>query len=191
MKIGIDIDDTICRTWKYVKPYFKKRFKVDTKTLRENSYSRSLNITREEYYEFFKKEISPLIPYVPIKRDAKKYINKLKEEHEIYFITSRSTLDIINPYDVTKEYLDKNNIKYTELLVNSLKKDEVCLKYNIDLFIDDSGKHCASVSKQGIPVLLINASYNKKLKGFKRVFNWKEIYNIVERKAYGRKNSNK
>ena len=54
------------------------------------------------------------------------YINKLKEEgHEINFITARSTFDMEEPYDQTKKYLEQNNIKYDNLYVNSLKKEEV------------------------------------------------------------------
>lgn len=191
MRIGIDIDDTICKTWKHIKPLFKKEFHVDSKTLRDNSYSRALNINEEQYYEFYKNKISPLMMYIPIKKDAKKYINKLSEKHEIYFITSRSDFDLINPYELTKSYLDKNGFKYNKLLINSLKKDEVCMQHKIDLFIDDSVKHCTSVSKLGIPVLLINAPYNKKVRKFKRVFNFKEIYYIIERSNYGRKNCNR
>lgn len=192
MRIGIDIDDTICYTWKYVKPYFKKEFKLNNKVFRENSYSRALNISVDEYYKFCKDKIDPLMIYVPIKRDAKKYINKLKQEgHEIYFVTARSDLDMSNPYELTENYLNKNGIKYDKLLTVADNKGKVCLENNIDIFIDDSIKHCTEVYNLKIPVLLINTSYNKKTRKFKRVFNFKEIYYIIERSNYGRKNCNR
>ena len=111
------------------------------------------------------------------------YINKLKEEgNEINFITARSTFDMEEPYDQTKKYLEQNNIKYDNLYVNSLKKEEVTLKNNIDIFIDDSVKHCTNVSKTGIDVLMMTTTYNKKYTNFKKVNNWKEIYDFINKK---------
>lgn len=192
MRIGIDIDDTICKTWKHIKPLFKKHFKVDNRVLQKKSYSRALNVPVDEYYEFYKKIVTPEMSYIPIKKDAKRYINKLNDEgHEIYFITARSEKDIINHYELTENYLAKNGIKYDKLLTCASDKGKACLENKIDLFIDDSIKHCNEVSDVKIPVLLINTSYNKKVRKFKRVFNFKEIYYIIERSNYGRKNCNR
>lgn len=182
MRIGIDIDDTICETWKYLKPYFKKAFKTDNKKLKYKRYSYALDCTLDEYYNFCQNNITPLMINVPIKRDAKKYINKLKDEgHEIIFITARSDNDLINPYEVTKNYLEKNNIEYDKLFTGCLKKDIVASQNNIDLFIDDSVKHCTSVYKERIPVLLMKTSYNRKCHKFRHVYSWKEIYNIISK----------
>lgn len=183
MKIGIDIDDTICNTWEFVKPYYEKNFNLDKNITENNSYFKALNCSLEEYYDFCKKNISKLTFNVPVKKDAVMYINKLKEEgHEINFITARSTFDMEEPYDQTKKYLEQNNIKYDNLYVNSLKKEEVTLKNNIDIFIDDSVKHCTNVSKTGIDVLMMTTTYNKKYTNFKRVNNWKEIYDFINKK---------
>lgn len=182
MRIGIDVDDTVCETWKYLKPYFKKSFKTDRKRLRYNRYHKALNCTLEEYYDFCRNNISSLMLNVPIKRDAKKYINKLKDDgHEIIFITARSDKDLINPYEVTKKYLEKNKIKYDELFTGCLEKDTAARHNNIDVFIDDSVKHCTSVYNIGIPVLLMKTSYNRNCHKFRHVYNWKEVYNIISK----------
>ncbi len=180
MRIGIDIDDTICETWEYVKPIYKKHFNLSDEELNKNKYSRVLKCTIDEYYDFYKKIISPLLINVPIKKDAVKYINKLKEEgNEIYFITARSTFDMYNPYELTKQYLENNNIKYDKLLVNSLKKEQVAKDNNIDIFIDDSIKHCTNVSKEGIKVFLMDNIYNKNCNDFPKVKNWKQLYEKI------------
>ena len=156
MKIGIDIDDTICNTWEFVKPYYEKKFNLDKNITENNSYFKALNCSLEEYYDFCKKNISKLTFNVPVKKDAVMYINKLKEEgHEINFITARSTFDMEEPYDQTN---------------------------NIDIFIDDSVKHCTNVSKTGIDVLMMTTTYNKKYTNFKKVNNWKEIYDFINKK---------
>ena len=55
MRIGIDIDDTICETWEYVKPIYKKHFNLSDEELNKNKYSRVLKCTIDEYYDFIKK----------------------------------------------------------------------------------------------------------------------------------------
>ena len=59
MKIGIDIDDTICNTWEFVKPYYEKKFNLDKNITENNSYFKALNCSLEEYYDFCKKNIYP------------------------------------------------------------------------------------------------------------------------------------
>ena len=181
MRIGIDIDDTICNTWEYIKPYFKSNFNIDDNILNENNYSRTLNCSKEEYYSFFKEKKDNIIHKITKKKDDNKKINKLKDEgHKIYLITARGNLDMKTPYETTKLYLQNNNIKYDKLCLNSLEKDIICHENKIDIFIDDSIKHCTIVSKLGIPVLLMDASYNKQCDKFRRVNTWEEIYNIIK-----------
>ena len=36
MKIGIDIDDTICNTWEFVKPYYEKKLNLYTNITENN-----------------------------------------------------------------------------------------------------------------------------------------------------------
>ena len=57
------------------------------------------------------------------------------------------------------------------------------LKENIDLFIDDSYKHCLSVSSVGIKVLMYNANYNKNIKEFNHIASWNEVYDYINKKT--------
>ena len=77
--------------------------------------------------------------------------------------------------------MDKHKIPYDKLIVNAKEKAPICLEEKIDLFIDDSIHNCIEVANKNIPVLLFDASFNKKCTLFKRVFSWKEIYIEVER----------
>lgn len=180
MRIGIDVDDTITETWKYVKPHFSKKFNIDLQTLDKYSYSKGLSCSLDEYYAFFRKSIQQYLPNVPIKKDVGKYINKLRKNgHEIYFITARSEHDMDNPYEVTKNYLDKNKIQYDHILVGCSEKDKIALENNIDLFIDDSVKNCTKVNNVGIKVILFSATYNEYCIDFEKVQNWEELYNLI------------
>ena len=50
----------------------------------------------------------------------------------------------------------------------------------IDLFIDDSRKHCQEVSDCNIDVLMMDTVYNKDYSEFKHAKDWKEIYEYIK-----------
>ena len=184
MRIGIDIDDTICDTWEYVIPYLSEYFKVDIDTLKntQDSYYKACNVTFDEYCMFAKKYYPNFIMEYQLKPNVKEIIEKLKHDgHEIIFITARSTKGFADPYKSSLEYLNKKNIYFDKLFVGIKDKSEICKKEKIDLFIDDNVDNCTAISNKNIKVLLFSASFNKSCKKFTRVDNWKQIYEIIER----------
>ena len=81
---------------------------------------------------------------------------------------------------MSKDWLDKNNIYYDELIVNARNKLEVCQRENIDLFIDDQLANCTKVSEAGIKVIRIT-EYNDIQHGdIINKKNWNEIYNYIK-----------
>lgn len=180
MRIGIDIDDTITNTWETLMPIFSKRF---NRTLDENLlpyyYQLKDLITIDEYFNIMR-EYEDILKDVSLKENVVNIINKLKSEgNEIIFITARNK-GYSDPYNTTIKYLEKNNILYDKLIIDSWDKDEVCKKESIDLFIDDSYKHCKEVSKLGIDVLMIKTKYNKDICEFNMVDNWNSIYEYIK-----------
>lgn len=189
MRIGIDIDDTICSTNekilieadKYDKEVLggsgiKNPFAYDFPTM--------MGWDDNGKGDFFKDRLSYIMENAPIKDGVVEVINKLYDEgNEIYFITYRKDKYIKDPYQLSKEWLDKNNIKFTKLIANSGDKGIVCFENKIDLFIDDSITHCKDVSSYNIKTLLYNSFYNKDNDEFQRVNNWYEIYNLLHKEA--------
>lgn len=182
MRIGIDIDDTITNSWEYLKPIYEKEFNIE------------LNINSLPYYKAVKEKInltfdefaSRLNKYdqlkmdIPIKKDAIEVLNKLKQEgYTIVFITARGKT-YKNPYQLTIEYLNKFNIPYDKIILESWDKSISCKEEEIDLFIDDSPKHCEEVSNVGIDVLMMETTYNKKYSQFKRIKNWYQVYDYIK-----------
>lgn len=53
MRIGIDIDDTISESWKYLKSYFKKEFQISGRILREEhliyQFKNIVTFVKEKY----------------------------------------------------------------------------------------------------------------------------------------------
>lgn len=184
MRIGIDIDDTICNTWDFIIPYLSKYFKISMDNLKntDKAYYEACNCTFLEYCKFSKKYYSTISLKYKIKPNVRKVIKELRKEgHEIIFITARSINGFHDPYKSSLKYLDKHKIPFDKLIVNAKEKASVCLEEKIDLFIDDSIHNCMEVANKNIPVLLFNASFNQNCTLFKRVFSWKEIYKEVER----------
>ena len=183
MRIGIDIDDTLADSWNTFKPYYAKLFKVDMDNLNKSMpYYSSVkdNYTLDEYFKLIKPIYDEVTPIVPIKKDAKEVINKLHElGHKIIFITARGE-GYTDSYKLTKDYLEQNRIYYDKIIVNTRDKAQACVNENIELFIDDSYKHCLAVANKGIEVLMMNAAYNTEYKEFKRVNNWQEIYEYIK-----------
>ena len=80
----------------------------------------------------------------------------------------------------TKDLLDSFNIKYHKIITGAGNKAEVCIENKIDLLIDDSIKHCSKFEELGGKALLFNSPVNKDIEtNLKRVYNWKEIYEII------------
>ena len=184
MRIGIDIDDTICNTWDFVMPYLSKHFNISINNLKNSDkiYYEACNATYLEYCKFAKKYYSTIALKYKLKPNVRKIIKKLKKDgHEIIFITARNINGFNDPYKTSLKYLEKHKIPFDKLIVNAKEKASICLDEKIDLFIDDSVKNCLEVSNVNIPVLLFSNKYNEKCTLFKRVFNLEEIYIEIER----------
>lgn len=183
MKIGIDIDDTICDTWKSLIPYLSKAFNVDKKILKESNkpYDDMWKYNYDEYCKFAKTYYKVLASKYKLKKNARKIINKLKSEgNEIIFITARSDNGFEDPYKISYDYLSKHKIKFDKLIVCAKDKGKVCKEENIDIFIDDSVHNCQSISSYSIDVLMFDEKWNRDCNDYKRVYNWLDVYKAIK-----------
>ena len=183
MRIGIDIDDTTTNTWECFMPHYHKLFDVPVEFLKSSKpYYEAVKhkIPLEEYFDAVLPIYREVTPKVTLKENVKEIIDEIyKLGHTVIFITARGreTEDI---YKTTKNYLDNYQIKYNKLIIDASDKSKVCQEEKIDLFIDDSFKHCQAVSDLGIDVLMFDAVYNQEYKQFKHVKSWKEIYKYIK-----------
>lgn len=189
MKIGIDIDNVISS---FNIDLFNEYLEHD-KNLRNNgiinpnaSYIRKgmFDWTESEETDFYKNNIERIAKNLNTIDDASKYINKLKDEgHEIFIISGRDNGEYTNPYNMTIEWLNNNDVVYDELiLTNSYKhyeKADICIKKNIDIMIDDSIRVCKACFDKRIKPILFDTEYNRGEESFKRVKNWKEVYEYI------------
>ena len=190
MNIGIDIDNVISN----FDEMLLKAYLIHDKELGNNgiinnnaSYIRNgmFDWTEAEEKKFYKENIERIAKKLNLIEDSKEYIDKLhKEGDSIYIISGRDNGEYTDPYSMTKEWLNKNDIYYDKLILTNAydnsAKTKKCLEYNIDIMIDDSVRICNDCANNGIRTLLMNTIHNKHESSIFRVNNWKEIYEYIK-----------
>lgn len=182
LNICIDIDGTITDPYFWLNSantYFNKNLTVDEIT--QYDISKAMGIPKSEYIDFYNKNKFKLHGKEEnIRKDAKKVIQKLIEEHNIYFVTARDKdLEIL-----THQYLKKNCIPYDNVFVlGTTYKVDMAQKLSCDIFIEDSYENSLQLSQNGFKVLLINTNYNQMQlnENITRVFNWEQIHDIIDK----------
>ena len=172
MRIGIDMDDTICKTTEMVH-YF----------LEEYAAKKNLNpldIVNDEFLreKFLEENLEEIYSKVEIKHDVKKVLKRIKNKgNEIFILTARSR----EMEDITRKWLKDNSIEIDYLIMEVFgeERGKVCKDYQIDLMIDDNPYNYKKVSEVGIPCLLFDDKDKYDLK--QDYTTWIEIENYIER----------
>lgn len=188
MRIGIDIDNVISN----FNEMLLETYLIHDKELRNTGiinpnakYIRTgmFDWSNEEELSFYKDNIEGIAKKLKVKEKAKEYIDRLHNDgHFIYIITGRDNGEYSEPYNMTKKWLDENNIYYDNLILTDAydmhAKSLECLKNDIDIMIDDSVRICSDLITSGITTILMDTPYNRKI-NIKRVKNWEEFYEFV------------
>ncbi len=194
MKIGIDIDDTLTdineelenAALEYANQLGKKVKDVTDLVDKNdgNIYEVKYGFSYEELKYFLKDIQESIIGKAIPRENAKETITKLKKVgYEIYIITARDSEFHDDPYTLSKEWLDKNNIEYDKLIVNARDKAQICQEEKIDLFIDDKVSNCLDVSNIGVIAIRI-ANDTNKYDNFVTLKDWNSIYEYITKIEY-------
>lgn len=192
MKIGIDIDDTIANSFEVMFTYsqefngriLKKTFKPKKvrKRFKKFYFQELYNWTNEEKKLFINMYYEKSLDEVRPKNLAAETINKIKENgNEIYIITSRYSINNIDIFEITTNWLKKHNIKFDKLIISKEDKTESIKNNKIDIYIDDDYKVCKK-SKKDCIVFMMDMVANKKIniRGVKRVYSWPHVLGEIE-----------
>lgn len=180
MRIGIDLDDTICNTTEIVHEKIEE--------YANRIHLNPLDIMNDEYLkqEFFNEYLEDIYTNVHVKKGAVDVIRRLRSKgNKIYIITARNNSSSKNIKDVekiTKEWLDRNGIEVDEIVISAYgdTKASACKKYLIDLMIDDNPYNYKIVSATGTPCLLFDDRGRYELKDNYET-TWQEIEKHIER----------
>jgi len=188
MKIGIDIDEIVAEFVRgYLKIYNKKHNKNrDYEEIFSYNLWESLNITKEEAIkiadEFYNSQHFQEIELV---EGAIEAINKLGEENEIFFITSRPG----HIKDKTREFIMKHFSQIKSEIIHSgdfwgglgsRTKAQICSELKLDFMIEDNKSYSQEIAKSGIKVFLMDKPWNigvEESNNLIRVKNWEEVMN--------------
>ncbi|MCL6477643.1 MAG: hypothetical protein K6T65_04430 [Peptococcaceae bacterium] len=179
MRIGVDIDGVIADSQTVIirklNQHFGKSYTladfVDFKP------RKMFGVNRKQLDHFIMaRELEIIEETLPIP-GAVETLREL-EGCKIYLVSARSPAY----YSQTADWLRKFNVPYHEVhLLGQHDKRRSCLDLCVDIFIEDSRKNAIQVSACGIPVLLMDATYNRgKLPEMvTRVFNWEQIREYI------------
>lgn len=188
MKIGIDIDNVISN----FNDTLLTEYLLHDKELRNSGIiNKNADYIRKGMFDwneneetnFYKNNIERIAKKLGVIEGAKEYIDKLHDDgHIICIITGRDNGEYTEPYNMTKKWLEDNNIYYDDLILTDAydkhAKTKQCLEHNIDIMIDDSVSICSDCVENGITTILMDTPYNR-YSNIQRVKSWKEFYRYV------------
>ncbi|MBC2582670.1 5' nucleotidase, NT5C type [Clostridium sp. DJ247] len=181
LNICIDIDGTITDAYYWLditNKHFNKNIKEEQVT--EYEIHKILGVEEKEYSEFYEKNKIKMHSEEKLRPDVKAVLIRLSLLCNIYFVTARDKdLTIL-----THSYLKKHEIPYNDLFVlGSHYKVDTAKQLNCNVFIEDNYDNAIQLSNAGFKVLLIDTNYNRKPinENILRVYNWKEIYSIINK----------
>ena len=189
MKIGIDLDGVIFDSEKEFRVYselydmidLKQNSKLNNKELKFQDRFKWTTKETEGFLNKYHKQIMVESNYMP---GAKKILNLLKQDgHSLILITARGGMnkDMIK---ITEERLKQSEMDiFDKYYWSTENKDDVCVKENIDIMIDDFYKKCESIADKKIKTIYLKdaPSYDLEENEYIKVlYNWGEIYRYIK-----------
>lgn len=179
MRIGVGVDDTICRTTEIVHSKLEEYAK-------EKNLD-PLDIMNDEFMKetFFNNYLEEIYSNAEIKRNVSNVLKRLRSKgNEIYLITGRSNTPNHknNIFDITEKWLKEHDIEVDAIIVSAYgeTKADVCKKYNIDLMIESNPYNYKKIVALGKKCLLFDDREKYVLKD-NYVSNWLDVEKFIER----------
>lgn len=189
MIIGIDLDGVVFDTEKEFRVYSELYDMLDLKQNskkdnREIKFQKRFDWKKEEIDGFVKKYLKQIMLEANYLPGAQRVLKLLKEDgHTLILITARGGIDK-EMIEITKERFTKENMEIFDRYYWAIEnKDEVCLKENVDIMIDDSYLKCTSVANSKIKTIYLKDAPSYELKEseyIKTLYNWGEIYRYIK-----------
>ncbi len=186
MIIGVDIDDTLSH---FVEPNIQTALKyinennLNCKMINNKAYyfAEMFDWSREDCNKFWTQESDNMIATAPVRENASDVIKRMRNNgHKVIIITARSKEFHTNPYQISVDWLKKNDIPYDELLIGYKNKANICLEKKVDLFIDDSPQVLREIKEKGIDTLLMKNFHNDFVTDLRLVSNWSDIEDYIK-----------
>jgi len=181
MRIGVDIDGVVSDSYpawlQELNLHYGKKITVI------NDYNMHLvfDVPWDDMNSFFTDNVERLFMIAEPVCGAKEGIQSLlRAGHEIIYITART----LEEEDVTVRWLTMHGIPYEHVLFTGLRsKVDLVKQWGIEAFIEDYQVNATMIAETGVPVFLLDASYNQVdlSSGITRCQSWNEILEEIQR----------
>lgn len=198
LNIGVDVDGVLVDMegyqLKYGAEYFSRVHNKKVINAAAYDIEQIFECTFEEREQFWKKYIWTYCLKEPVIENAPEIISKLRDRgHKIIIITGRAHTTENNITGalfrwMLKFWLRRNRIIYDDIAFcsekdSSLDKYEACIRYQIDIMIDDKLDNLAILADR-VETICYPAIWNKENRNNKSIYveGWNDIYDkIIER----------
>lgn len=189
MRIGIDLDNTITDLHKSI----IKHGLIYNRKIGGNGIKNRDAYEIEEIFDWDKQDCINFRRYVTEnilqdidpREDVCKYLEKIKEEHEIYIITARNNEEIKDIYAFTYNWLINKKIPFNKLIIEESDKGKACFDNNIDIYVDDLTEHLDKASKKVSKVYIFNNVFNntKENSKYERLYSFEDLYEKIKKEG--------
>lgn len=175
MRIGVDIDGVICDSYPLWLQELNRHYQKNITAITDYEMHLLFDVPWDDMNDFFVKNVKTLLGLPQPVKGAKEGIESLiREGYEIIYITARTPAE----KEVTLSWFRKHEIPFEHVLFTGFKsKVDLVKQWDMKVFVEDYMKNARAIALAGVPVLLLDASYNREeaVAGVTRCRNWEEI----------------
>ncbi|MDA8441333.1 MAG: hypothetical protein M0Z55_03060 [Peptococcaceae bacterium] len=178
MRLGVDIDGVVADSYPFWLGELNRYYGKDIKAIHRYEMHLIFDVPWEHMNQFFVANVENLFMAPTPMPGARTALAKLSIEHEIILVTARREVE----EEITRRWLELHQIPFTKLMVvGDRSKAEVCAEEGIDLFVEDYAINAALIAASGMPVLILDATYNRVElpQNVIRCYNWGQIYQTI------------
>lgn len=182
MRIGVDIDGVVSDSYPFWLTELNLHFGKNIEVIDDYEMHLAFDVTRDAMNDFFVSNAEHLLITPKPITGAKEGIETLlRQGHEVIYITARTSEE----RDVTVRWLTMCGIPYEHehvLFAGFSSKLELVKLWKIEAFIEDYQVNAKLIAESGVPVFLLNASYNQQelSTGITRCQSWDEILEGIQ-----------
>jgi hypothetical protein len=188
VRVGVDIDGVVADSYPYWLTELNLHFGKNISVINDYKMESVYNVSREAINDFFVSNAERLLMAPKPMSGAKEGLETLlREGHEVIYVTARTPEES----EVTLRWLTMCGIphKHEQVLFAGFRsKLELVKLWEIEAFVEDYPVNAKLISEGGVPVFLLNASYNQVElpTGITRCHSWEEIIKCIQAVDYKR-----
>lgn len=175
MRIGVDIDGVISDSYPLWLAELNQHYGKNIPCVDDYNMHLSFDVSPEDMNDFFETNVERLLIMPEAISGAKEGIESLHQEgHEIIYVTART----IDQEELTARWFKERGIYYNQGLYTGFgSKLEAVKEWGIEVFIEDYQENAKLIAEYGVPVFLLDATYNQEKlpQGITRCHSWEDI----------------